>query len=65
MAGELPILNLGRAQANARQIRDLASAVLSFAERHALVVRVTQSRDQLALELANALGLDAVVDGVV
>jgi hypothetical protein len=58
VAGELPILNLRRAHMDAHHVRDLTSAVLSFAARHALVVGLAQGGDQLA----HGLGVDAVVD---
>ncbi len=63
--GELPIFNLGRAQVDAHHVRDLTPAVLPLAARHAFVMRVAQCGDQLSLELAHGLGVDAVVDGLV
>lgn len=64
VAGELPVFNLGRAQVDAHHVRDLTSTVLSFAARNAHVVGVAQGGDQLALEFANGLGVDAVLDGL-
>ena len=61
VARELPILNLKRAHVDTHHVRDLTSAVLSFAARHAFVVRVAQVGDELAYWLC----VDAVVDGLV
>ena len=46
-------------------VRNLPPAVLPFAARHALVVRLAQRFDQITLELAHGLGVEAVVDGFV
>lgn len=63
--GKLPVFNLKRAQVDAHHVRDLTSTVLSFAARHALVVGIAQVGDQFALELAQRLGVDAALDGLV
>jgi len=65
MAGELPVLDLGRAQVDAEHAADLPAAVLALAARQALVVRVAQAGDQVTAKLAHGLGVDAVVDGFV
>ena len=48
---KLPIFDLRRANMDADHVGDLTSSVLPFAAGYALVVRVTQGSDQLALEL--------------
>ncbi len=65
VARELAVFNLRRAHMDADHVRNLAPAVLPFAARHALGVRLAQRFDQITLELAHGLGVDAVVDGFV
>jgi hypothetical protein len=62
---ELAVLNLGRAQVDAQHLWDLPTPVLPLAARHSLVVCLAHAGDQLALEFAHGLGIDAVVDGFV
>jgi len=50
---------------DADHVRNLAPAVLPFAAGNALVVRLAQRFDQITLELAHGLGIDAVVYGFV
>lgn len=50
---------------DAEHVGDLAAPVLSLAAWHTLVVRVAQGGDELTLELAHGLGVNAVVDGLV
>ena len=45
---------------DAQHVRDLASAVLSFAAGYTLVVGMAQAGHQLALEFAHRLSVDAV-----
>ncbi len=50
---------------DADHVRNLSPAVSPFAARHALIVRLAQRFDQITLELAHGLGVDAVADGFV
>lgn len=50
---------------DADPLRNLAPTVLPFAAGHALVMRLAQRFDQITLELAHGLRVNAVVDGFV
>ena len=55
VAGELAVLDLRRAQVNARHVGDLPAPVSPFAGRHALVVGPAQAGDQVTTQFAHEL----------
>ena len=65
VARKQAIFNLWGTQMDAEYVRNVPPSILPFAARHALVACVAQGLDQVLLEFANGLGIDAVVDGFV
>lgn len=65
VAGEFPVIGLGRAHMDAQQVGHLAPAVLAPPACHALGLCTAQTGEQLLAQLAFLHGIDAGVDGFV
>jgi len=61
VAGELPVLNLGRAHMDAQDARNVATPVLPLAARGALVADLAQVGNEFLAKLAHGLRVEAVV----